>query len=255
LPIKKTTKQKLLQAITNEKDKIVIPDIVPQDQELRNAYQIARILDQYLPDYFSRVNKPLTLTEIEQKIDKILVKFKQEVLFALSQEKDKFRKEIRENKTTFKNIFEFAGCENLYLSNLYTRFISENMGHKLEDIAGIANNVILPDKELGIKIKGIDLIIFHRNIIKYAQLKTKKDTLTGSQSSRSINELKIHPNAIFVAALDMGDSWTLSKKECKKYNIQRLAGESFWCLINLDYTVILDKLAKVLKEIDQELYD
>ncbi|WP_330203856.1 hypothetical protein [Cyanobacterium sp. Dongsha4] len=254
MPINKTTKQNLLQAITNEKDKIVIPDIIPQDQELRNAYQIARILDQYLPDYFRRVNKPLTLTEIEQKIDQILLKFKQEVLFALSQEKDKFRKEIQENKTTFKNIFEFAGCENLYLSNLYTRFISENMGHKLEDIAGIVNNVFLPDKELDITIKGIDLIIFHEEKIKYTQLKTKKDTLTGSQSSRSINELKIHPFSIFAVALDMGNSWTINKASCEKYQIERLAGESFWSLLNLDYNLILNKLAKTIREIDKELY-
>lgn len=254
MPINQATKQNFLQAITNEKDTIVIPDILPQDQELRNAYQIARILDKYLPDYFSRMNKSLTLTEIEQKIDKILVKFKQEVLFALSQEKDKFRKEIRENKTTFKNIFEFAGCENLYLSNLYTRFISENMGHKLEDIAGIANNVFLPDRELDIKIKGIDLIIFHEEKIKYTQLKTKKDTLTGSQSSRSINELKIHPFSIFAVALDMGNNWTINKASCEKYQIERLAGESFWSLLNLDYNLILNKLAKTIREIDKELY-
>lgn len=254
MPINQATKQNLLQVITNEKDKIVIPDIIPQDQELRNAYQIARILDKYLPDYFSRVNKPLTLTEIEQKIDKILVKFKQEVLFALSQEKDKFRKEIKENKTTFRNIFEFAGCENLYLSNLYTRFISENMGHKLENIAGIANNVFIPDKELDIKIKGIDLIIVHEEKIKYTQLKTKKDTLTGSQSSRSINELKIHPFSIFAVALDMGNSWTINKASCEKYHIERLAGESFWSLLNLDYNLILNKLAKTIREIDKELY-
>lgn len=255
MSISETTKQNLLQQISDHQHTINIPDIVPKDDELRNAYQIARILDNHLPNYFNSNNQKLTISEIEEEIDEILIKFKQEILKGLSQEKDNFRQEIKKNKTSFKNIFEFAGCENLYLSNLYTRFISENMGHKLEDIAGIANNVILPDKELGIKIKGIDLIIFHQNIIKYAQLKTKKDTLTGSQSSRSINELKIHPNAIFVAALDMGDSWTLSKKKCEKYNIQRLAGKDFWSLINLDYALILDKLAKVIKEIDQELYE
>ncbi|BAQ59704.1 hypothetical protein GM3708_109 [Geminocystis sp. NIES-3708] len=252
--INQAIKQNLLKEISNQKEKIVIPDIVPQDQELINAYQVSRILDKYLLDYFKNYNKPLISIEIEKKIDKILVKFKQEVLKTLSKEKDRFRKEIQENKTTFKNIFEFAGCENLYLSNLYTRFISENMGHKLEDIAEIANNVFLPDKELDIKIKGIDLIIFHEEKIKYTQLKTKKDTLTGSQSSRSINELKIHPFSIFAAALDMGNSWTISKTSCEKYNIETLAGESFWSLLNLDYNLIVNKLAKTIKEIDKKLY-
>lgn len=128
------------------------------------------------------------------------------------------------------------------------------MGHKLEDISEIANNVFLPDKELDIKIKGVDLIIFHEEKIKYTQLKTKKDTLTGSQSSRSINELKIHPFSIFVAVLGMGNSWTISKISCQKYNIERLAGESFWSLLDLDYNLIVNKLAKIIKEIYKELY-
>ncbi|WP_196215624.1 hypothetical protein VKI22_12635 [Cyanobacterium aponinum UTEX 3221] len=78
------------------------------------------------------------------------------------------------------------------------------MGYKLGNIAQISNKTFSPEKELNIKLKGIDLIIYHEQKIKYVQLKTKKDTLTGSQSSRTINELKIHPYSIFAAALNMG---------------------------------------------------
>lgn len=249
----KTFKESILSAINNRQKTIVIPNFI-QDQELREAYQICRILDEYLPNYFMQTDEQITPRQINNKIDQILSNFKQEVLASLSKQKDKFREEVRNEKQSFKNIFEFAKCENLYLSNLYTRFISENMGHKLENIAGISNKTFIPEKQLQITIKGIDLIIYDQGLIKYTQLKTKKDTLTGSQSARTINELKIHENSLFVAALDMGNSWTLSKKDCEKYGIQRLAGKSFWSLIGLDYDLILNKLAQVIKEIDKQLY-
>lgn len=128
------------------------------------------------------------------------------------------------------------------------------MGHKLENIAQISNKTFSPEKELNIKLKGIDLIIYHEQKIKYVQLKTKKDTLTGSQSSRTINELKIHPYSIFAAALDMGNSWTINKNECEKYAIQRLAGKSFWSLIDLEYNFILSKFGETIYRINQKLF-
>jgi hypothetical protein len=91
-------------------------------------------------------------------------------------------------------------------------------------------------------------------MIRYTQLKTKKDTLTGSQQGRSINELKIHKNSIFAAALDMGNSWTISYKKSQEYGIEIMTGERFWSSIGLDYNLILSKLAAVIKKIDSELY-
>lgn len=96
-------------------------------------------------------------------------------------------------------------------------------------------------------------MIFDRGCIRYAQLKTKRDTLTGSQSSRSVNELKIHQNSIFAAALDMGKSWTIGKREADLYGIERLAGSAFWSRIDLDYNSILAGLSQILQELDTEL--
>jgi hypothetical protein len=128
------------------------------------------------------------------------------------------------------------------------------MGHKLEEIANISNQVLIPEKTLKIKIKGIDLIIFDQGLIRYTQLKSKKDTLTGSQASRSINELRIHGYSIFAAALNMGNSWTISYKKSQELGIELKAGDDFWSLIGLNYETILTKLANVLKKIEQELY-
>jgi hypothetical protein len=224
------------------------------DADLIDTYQTCRILDEYLLDYF--LQNQYILTETERLIDQILDNFEQQVIQALSQQKEQFRMNQKAQKKKFKNIFEYAKAENLYLSNKYTDFISENLGHKFEDIANLSPQVFIPDQVLGIKIRGVDLIIYDldNQLIKYAQLKTKKDTLTGSQAPRSIKELTIHDYPIFAAALNMGSSWTISIKKAKQYNIELLAGEEFWSLINLSYNMILEKVSKSIHRIDQELY-
>ncbi|MDB9314496.1 hypothetical protein PN462_15395 [Spirulina sp. CS-785/01] len=245
-------KQRIIQEIKNKKSLISVPEIVLPD--LVETYKICRVLDESLALFFDEKEDYNNYSYINAEIDEILNIFKTEVLTALQNKKVQFRSIDRSQPFKFRNIFEYAGSENLYLSSIYTRFISENLGHKLEDIANISQQVFIPEKELNLSLKGIDLIIYDQGLIKYAQLKTKKDTLTGSQRSRSVDELKIHPHSMFVAALDMGKSWNPSPKIAKANQIELLAGEDFWSLIGLDYTVILNKLSKVINEIDKELY-
>ncbi|WP_204104494.1 MULTISPECIES: hypothetical protein [Spirulina sp. CCY15215] len=248
-------KNRLRQEIDSQKKSIKVPNFIPKnDKELVDTYQSCRVLDFYLIEYFKNNAKTKKLTEKQEEIVEIISLFKQEVWLGLSQEKEKFRKNIQNKKTGFKNIFEFSGSENLYLSNIYTRFISENLGHKFENIAEISDSIFIPENTLNLKIKGIDLVLYDGHNIRYTQLKTKKDTLTGSQSQRSINELKIHQNPIFAAALDMGKSWTISKTKAQQSGIQLLAGSEFWSLIGLDYGFILDQLSDAIKDIDKQLY-
>jgi hypothetical protein len=232
--------------INLRKDSIIVPSFVPTD--LVDIYQVCRVLDEYLIEHFNQTQKQPSTIDIYRDMDDILERFKQEVLTSLFKQKEEFRQSNNSQKTKFQNIFEFAECENLYLSNKYVNLISENLGHKLEEIANLSNQVLIPEKNLKIKIKGIDLIIFDQGMIRYTQLKTKKDTLTGSQQGRSINELKIHKNSIFAAALDMGNSWTISYKKSQEYGIEIMTGERFWSSIGLDYNLILSKLAAVIKK-------
>lgn len=252
----KDNTQELQQKLNTRKAFIADPENCDNlSQPLIDNYKICRVLDdEYFPQYFAKQPSQLAENIVENKIDKTLALFKKEVLNALKEEKNKFRLILKEKKIKFKNIFEYSGSENLYLSNIYTRFISENLGHKLEDIAEISPQVLIPEKELNIYLKGIDLIIYDQGVIKYTQLKTKKDTLTGSQSQRSIDELRIHPHAIFAAALDMGKSWHPSAKLANPHNIKLLAGSDFWSIIGLNYNLILDKTSKTIKELDEELY-
>ncbi len=244
----------LLEEINLQKPAIKIPTFVTHD--LVDTYQICRLIDDFIFEYFQENRK--TDTDIadnrDQKIDDALEEFQSKVVEKILKEKQDFKNISLKKKKGFKNIFEFAQCENLYLSNKYVNLISESLGHTLEEIASISSQVFVPEKILNFKIKGVDLVVFNQGIIKYTQLKTKKDTLTGSQSDRSINEFKIHPNSVFAAALDMGNSWTISKTKAKENNIELLAGQAFWSMLDLDYETILNKLKMTVRKIEKKLY-
>jgi hypothetical protein len=242
----------LIQEINHRSSEIEVPDLVPSD--LVETYQICRVLDEFILDYFAEPRSKISEPEIHESIERLFKEFKENILIKLLREKEDFIRISSTRKKGFKNIFEFAQCQNLYLSNRYVNLISENLGHILEDIACISPCVFSPDKIINMKIKGVDLIIFNQGYLRYTQLKTKKDTLTGSQSDRSINELKIHQYSIFAAALDMGNSWTLSSTAARKHNISRIAGREFWSLLGLDYEIILHKLGKIVRQIEEELY-
>jgi hypothetical protein len=242
----------LLEEINLQKKSIKIPSFIAHD--LIDAYQICRLLNDFIFEYFQENIKTDTSDDIEQEIDGILEGFRHKILAKILKEKQNFKSVSLTKKKGFKNIFEFAQCENLYLSNKYVNLISESLGHTLEEIASLSPQVFVPEQKLNLKIKGVDLIIFNQGILKYTQLKTKKDTLTGSQSDRSINELKIHPNSVFAAALDMGNSWTISKTKAQENNIELLAGQDFWSMLDLDYETILNKLKMTVRKIEKELY-
>jgi hypothetical protein len=242
------------QRIEQNQQSIVLPQDFPKDQELEKAYRLARVLDRDLAGYFQRVNFAIDPREIQIGIREICDKFKSDILQSLQKEKENFTKISNPQNTKFNNIFEFAGCEKLYLSSKYTRLISEKLGHKFEQIAELSPYVFVPEKHIGLKMKGIDMIIFWQNKLYYSQIKTKKDTLTGSQVYRSINELKIHPYSMFVAALDMGYSSNPSRKLAESNGIELKIGEEFWSTIGIGYLDVLKKIARVLKEIENVLY-
>lgn len=77
------------------------------------------------------------------------------------------------------------------------------MGHLWERIANISPYVISPRIEFGVEVPAIDLIIL-ANRIEFAQIKTKRDTLTGSHRNRTYKELSLYENPLFVACFDLG---------------------------------------------------
>ncbi|MGI1811743.1 hypothetical protein [Priestia sp. TGN 0903] len=134
-------------------------------------------------------------------------------------------------------------------ANQITRSLSTKIGNLWESIAVLSSNVISPEKELGLKLKGIDVILVDKTtkIPYYSQLKTKKDTLTGSQSHRSDEELAAFSNAYFVACIDCHCKWTYSG------TIPKLVGAQFWDKTDIIYTLLEIEIGKVIRSIDTHI--
>ncbi|MEI8007713.1 MAG: hypothetical protein WCI48_16015 [Bacteroidota bacterium] len=225
------------------------------DSDLKEAYTKARALDQYLQYYFNDKSRPIASKDkINEGIDKIFEGCYKLLIGSLENVKAKFLKEKDLPDSDRVNLFELAGTEHLFLSNQYTRVITENLGHRFEEIASLSHLAFNHETELNWNIRGIDVIIFDGTNIRYTQLKTKRDTLTGSQVPRSNQELSIHQNSIFAAALDIGNGWTFNNRKDNLYPVTRLAGESFWKLIDIDYSYVLGKSKELMKKLEDYLY-
>ena len=78
-------------------------------------------------------------------------------------------------------------------------------------------------------------------------MKTMEGTLTGSQVSRSEEELLLHESSYFAAVFETGSGWTFNSEK-----IKRIKGNEFWSIINLDYTYILKEVKLMIKEIEDK---
>ena len=242
--------------ILEERELIVIPEhIAGLADDLVDAYKSGRAIENILLPVFNGLNNDdfaLSNEEFELGLAVVLESFKTRVFEILENERSDFLKRHETNQLSNINLFELANTINLYLSNKYTRVISENLGHRFEDIATLSPRVINPESHLGFKIKGIDVIIFNNSHFHFCQLKTKKDTLTGSQKGRSEIELEIHPSSIFVACLSLGSGFTFNSN---KPNIVRMHGAEFWSILGINYDSLVNGLSESLQEIEQELFN
>ena len=251
--------------VINERKNVIIPEniekILPVKdkdndayrEDLINSYRDGKAIENILlPLLIKESPKSLIISDkdLVRGIDDILQRFRDQVLTLLKDEEKNFheRQLLKRKKT--QNIFEVANTINLYLSNKYTRVISENLGHKLEDIATLSPKIINPEVHFRIKIKGVDVILFENSKFYFTQLKTKKDTLTGSQKSRSESELSLFAKSKFVACLSMG-SWTFNTKI---KNIERIEGAEFWNKIDIDYSLLINKLSGSLNILERKLF-
>ena len=200
----------LLSLSLQERGKIVkeyanqleIDEEIPQG--LRESYNIYMTVEPYIEDLAN-----LNITEstaflngnkenIIKAINTILNDKKPDIFQTIDN--------IRTNRKTT-TIFELVNSEKLSMAQKSTRSISTMMGNMLEDIAHIAPNCISPELDFGVKIAGLDLLIYADNKIIQCQLKSNKDTLTGSQADRSVEELSIFDNPCLASAHDTETSW------------------------------------------------
>lgn len=127
------------------------------------------------------------------------------------------------------NIYQLSGAKNLSAANAITRTYSTKLGLLWERIADLAPNVVSPELDFGVKIPEVDVIVLYDSLLYYTQLKTQKNTLTGSQGNRTVIELTAFDNHWFVACIETDASWTAPKE------LNRLLGREFWSKIRIDY--------------------
>lgn len=221
------------------------------DEDLHNAYKLGKIIASIAPDYFQHQieqdNLNGSILELEAQSNLIHTKtdkFADEFIKWLKED-FKRKKAILDHHPNPINLFELCGAKLLVTSNSVTRALSTRMGRLWEEISNISPYVIIPEYEFGIKIKGVDIVLLSEGIVKFAQVKTLKGTLTGSQIPRAKKELGIHQNSLFIAAFDLG-KWTFNSSD-----IPRIAGKPFWNIIHIDYDTVENHVRNMLQRIDK----
>lgn len=144
------------------------------------------------------------------------------------------------------NLYEMAGADLFTVSNSISRKLSTAMGSLWERIADISPYSISPERDFHLKITGVDSIIMSHGsgLPTFVQIKTQRNTLTGSQSHRSKTELELHDNRLFAAAFCTGGSWTFSGS-----GIRRVCGANFWELLGLNYEILESHVRQMILKI------
>lgn len=149
-----------------------------------------------------------------------------------------------------KNVYQLSQAIKLSTANNITRTYSTKLGLLWEKIASLAPNVVSPEIHFGAsyKIPEVDVIVLYDNKLYYTQLKTQKNTLTGSQSGRTVAELAAYTNHWFVACIDTNCDSTIPKA------LNKLIGRQFWDKIGIDYDEeILPNLEKSILKVESLL--
>lgn len=223
-----------------------------KDNDLQRSRKLSDIINSFIVEYFEIAlerdfnrtgGSVLTPTVLDELILKEIKIFKPLAINELK-ESSPSRENIVEKP---KNVYQLAGAVKLSAANTATRNLSTTMGLLWERIANISPYTINPESEFDIAIKGVDLISKNINncSIEYQQLKTQRNTLTGSQKERSIAELSLHKNPVFCTCFALGN-WTFNHPK-----ITRVSGPEFWQRIGIDYNIFEENVKALILELEE----
>ena len=180
---------------------------------------------------------------LDEKIDTILGKYESLIIDSTR------RVQIA---STYSNLFDLVGAEKLAGANKLSRLVSTHLGSAWEEIAAQSHLAISPELDLGMRIVGVDIVILEGVKLRYTQIKTQKNTLTGSQANRSIAELSEYPHPLFAAAFDVAN-WTFPPYQRSK--IERIAGREFWeDKLGISYDLVESRAGDSLRRLEIELF-
>jgi hypothetical protein len=245
-----------LYAATPSKRKIEIMKSLPAEfheaDEIRQAELIADIINSFIEDYLAaKETDYFSDPELDPRIYTVQRR-------RLAEKIDRFLPiataklrslvpTLESLVTSSRNLYELSGSIALSFSNQVTRNLSTTMGNLWEELATISPYAVNPDIDFHIKVKGVDLISKNvdNGLVEFMQLKTQQNTLTGSQKTRSEQELSIHVNPVFCACFKTRSNWTF-----KSNHIPRVAGGDFWSRIGLNYSIVLDLVRDMMRELE-----
>ena len=198
------------------------------------SYKMSSILEMEIPAF---------VRGKENKVDKL----SELVDGFISEEIPKIENIVKSQIKEKNNVYNMAKSDLLVSANAVTRSLNTRLGYLWEKIANLSSYVISPELEFGVKLKGIDVIIFDEKNSKfiYVQMKTQKNTLTGSQSDRVTKELKKYNKSWLVACIDNDAKWTY------KGNIKTKVGDEFWKFCGIDYSAVMNSLMRIVKSAEK----
>ncbi|MDY7012171.1 MAG: hypothetical protein SVX43_01005 [Cyanobacteriota bacterium] len=233
IPLSESARARLILEYASE---VSVP--IELEPELHLAYQISAILAPALPDFIQH--------QIQKDIEygSILKRDRQSTAIANTCEQfaNQFiasmpglMRSPSQMESNPRNLYEMCGATIFVESNSISRSLSTAMGDLWEIVLNISPYAVSPEKNFGLKITGIDSILLRdgKGSPIFVQIKTQRNTLTGSQAPRAKRELELHQQRLFAAAFCTGSSWTFSSP-----NIPRICGAEFWNMAGLDYELL-----------------
>ena len=210
-------------------------------QGLNDARNVARELDSKILARIKVKQKAGLLPDIRKRFDEILARHTKVILVGASKPSTKHAK----------NLFELVGAMKLVRANIVSRLVSTHLGSAWEEMAALSHLAVSPEADFGIRLKGVDVVFLENGFLRHTQIKTQKNTLTGSQGGRSTSELELHPRPVFAAAFDVA-SWTFTPKQNSP--IERLAGDEFWSKLGIKYTDVVGAARDCFLGLEKSLF-
>jgi len=216
-------------------------DSTSESGELRDARNVARELDPKILVRIREKEKFGPLPDLRQRFDLILSRYAKTILAGAAEP----------STEDAANLFELVGALKLVRANSVSRLVSTHLGSAWEEMAALSHLAVSPEVDFGVRLKGVDIVFLEGGFLRHTQIKTQKNTLTGSQKGRSISELQLHPRPLFAAAFDVA-AWTFPPKSSS--GVERVAGPAFWSKLGIKYPDVVGAARDCFLSLEKSLF-
>jgi hypothetical protein len=217
------------------------PSSSSEGDELNDARNVARELDPRILLRIKVKQERGAVTDLRTQFDAILARYAETILQGAAES-------ATEDAA---NLFQLVGALKLARANSVSRLVSTHLGSAWEEMAALSHLAVSPEADFGIRLKGVDIVFLEGGHLRHTQIKTQKNTLTGSQKGRSISELQLHPHPLFAAAFDVA-AWTFPPQTIS--GIERVAGTAFWSKLGINYADVISAARDCFLRLEQTLF-